>query len=143
MFLTKPGVSQFEALPLEKSTPTGAYICAQRAPATQSAAATVAESGTALAIDAQTPIPIYNGPNARGVKISKVDGANVTLKGHGNTAFAGLSPSSQMLICIDEHHGAGGMDATGLVLAGGTTIYGRWTSFATTDGDPAICYFGK
>ena len=96
----------------------------------------------ALAIDTQTPTPIYNGPNARGVKISKVDGANVTLEGHGNTAFAGLSPSSQMLICIDEQHGAGGMDATGLVIAGGTTIYGRWSSFATTDGDPAICYFG-
>jgi len=96
----------------------------------------------ALSIDAQTPTPIYKGPNARGVKISKVDGANVTLEGHGNTAFAGLSPSSQMLICIDEHHGAGGMDATGLVIAAGTTIYGRWTSFATTDGDPAICYFG-
>ena len=47
-----------------------------------------------------------------------------------------------MLICIDEYHGAGGMDATGLVIAGGSTIYGRWTSFATTTGDPAICYFG-
>ena len=82
------------------------------------------------------------GGRSRGVKISKVDGANVTLVGHGNTAFAGLSPSSQMLICIDEQHGAGGMDATGLVIAGGTTIYGRWSSFATTDGDPAICYFG-
>jgi hypothetical protein len=97
----------------------------------------------ALAIDAQTPTPIYNGPNARGVKISKVVDDDVTLVGHGNTTFAGLSPSSQMLICIDEQHGAGGMDATGLVIAGGTTIYGRWTSFATTDGDPVICYFGK
>ena len=97
----------------------------------------------ALVIDSQTPTPIYNGPNARGVKISKVDGANVTVEGHGATAFAGLSPSTQMLICIDEYHGAGGMDATGLVIAGGTTIYGRWTSFATTNGDPAICYFGK
>ena len=96
----------------------------------------------ATTIDAQTPTPIYNGPNARGVKISKVDGVNVTLEGHGNTAFAGLSPSSQMLICIDEYHGAGGMDATGLVIAGGSTIYGRWTSCATTTGDPAICNFG-
>jgi len=106
------------------------------------AAATVAESGTALAIDAQTPIPIYNGPNARGVKISKVDGANVTLKGHGNTAFAGLSPSSQMLICIDEHHGAGGMDGDGMEIAAGVTIYGRWTEF-TGDTSHIICYFGK
>ena len=96
-----------------------------------------------LSIDAQTPTPIYNGPNARGVKISKVVDDDVTLVGHGNTAFAGISPDSQMLICIDEHHGAGGMDATGLVIAAGTTIYGRWTSFATTTGDPVICYFGK
>ena len=101
------------------------------------------DGGPALAIDAQTPTPIYNGPNARGVKISKVDGANVTLEGHGSTSFTGISPDSQMLICIDEHHGAGGMDATGLVISAGTTIYGRWTSFATTDNDPAICYFGK
>ena len=97
----------------------------------------------ALSIDAQTPTPIYNGPNARGVKISKVDGANVTLEGHGNTAFAGISPSNQMLICIDEQHGAGAMGATGMTLAGGVTIYGRWTEFACTDDDQIICYFGK
>ena len=89
-----------------------------------------------FAIDAQTPIPIYNGPNARGVKISKVEG-------HGNTDFVGLSPSSQMLICLDEQHGAGGMDpASAMIIPSGSTIYGRWTAFATTDGDAALCYFG-
>tara|TARA_R100001129_G_scaffold114069_1_gene78711 strand:+ start:296 stop:982 length:687 start_codon:yes stop_codon:yes gene_type:complete len=101
------------------------------------------DDGPALAIDAQTPIPIYNGPNARGVKISKVDGANVTLTGHGNTAFAGISPDSQMLICIDEHHGAGGMDGDGMVIAAGVTIYGRWTEFSGDGTGQMICYFGK
>ena len=97
----------------------------------------------ALVIDAQTPIPIYNGSSARGVKITNVGGANVTLAGHGSTAFVGLSPSNQMLICIDEQHGAGGLDGTGVTIAGGVTIYGRYTAFACTDGDQVICYFGK
>jgi len=101
------------------------------------------DGAPALSIDAQTPTPIYNGPNARGVKISKVDGANVTLVGHGNTTFAGISPNSQMLICIDEQHGAGAMGATGMTIAGGATIYGRWIEFAGTDADQIICYFGK
>ena len=103
------------------------------------------DGSTTPTIDSQTPIPIYNGPNARGVKISKVDGANVHLEGHGNTAltFAGLSPNSQMLICIDEQHGAGGMGGAGMSIAGGATIYGRYTAFAAGDGDQIICYFGR
>jgi hypothetical protein len=101
------------------------------------------DDGPALAIDTQTPNPIYNGPNARGVKISKVDGANVTLTGHGTTAFAGLSPSTQMLICIDEHHGVGGMDGAGMIIAAGVTIYGRWTEFSGDGTGQMICYFGK
>tara|TARA_R100001594_G_scaffold99726_1_gene134246 strand:+ start:285 stop:980 length:696 start_codon:yes stop_codon:yes gene_type:complete len=101
------------------------------------------DGAPALSIDAQTPTPIYNGPNARGVKISKVDGASVTLEGHGSTSFSGISPSSQMLICIDEQHGAGGMGATGMTIASGVTIHGRWTEFACTDGDQVMCYFGK
>tara|TARA_Y100001937_G_scaffold92069_1_gene124641 strand:+ start:274 stop:966 length:693 start_codon:yes stop_codon:yes gene_type:complete len=98
----------------------------------------------ALSIDTQTPSPIYNGPNARGVKIAKIDGVNVTLEGHGTTAFAGISPDSQMLICIDEQHGAGGKDpGNDLEIGAGVTIYGRWTEFGTSDNHPAICYFGK
>jgi hypothetical protein len=101
------------------------------------------DGSTTPTIDAQTPIPIYNGPNARGVKISKIDGANVHLEGHGNTAFAGLSPDTQMLICLDEQHGAGGMGGLGVKIPGGATIYGRYTAFAAADGDLIICYFGK
>jgi len=97
-----------------------------------------------LEIDSQTPIPIYNGPNAQGVKIEKVDGANVTLVGHGTTAdsFAGISPSSQMLVCLDEYHGAGGIQADGQQYPAGLTIYGRWTAFKPSAAG-VICYFGK
>ena len=106
----------------------------------------------ATTIDAQTPTPIYNGPNARGVKVKKVDGANVTLEGHGVTrsTFVGISPSSQSLIFLDDTHGAGGItNSTSLAFPAGMTIYGRWTAVQTTAASsPAtapggiICYFG-
>ena len=106
--------------------------------------ATYQEDGDpAATIDAQTPTPIYKGPNARGVKVESVSGANVTLVGHGSTAFVGLSPSSQALIFIDEQHGAGGIIANGQAYPVGTTIYGRWTSFKGEDGKGVICYFGR
>jgi hypothetical protein len=105
----------------------------------------------ATVIDAQTPTPIYNGPNARGVKVKKVDGANVTLEGHGVTrsSFVGISPDSQSLIFLDDTHGAGGMSsATSLTFPAGMTIYGRWTAVKptaqshTTVAGGIICYFG-
>ena len=104
---------------------------------------TQVDDSPAMVIDGQTPTPIYDGPNAAGVKVSKVDGANVTLEGHGNTSFSGLSPASQALIFIDEHHGAGGMDPDGLEIAAGVTIYGRWTKFQQSSTAHVICYFGK
>jgi len=104
--------------------------------------ATYQEDGnTAATIDAQTPVPIYEGPSARGVKVKSVDGANVTLEGHGSTAFAGLSPDSQALIFIDEQHGAGGIIANGQLYPKGITIYGRWTEFKPSAAG-VICYFG-
>jgi len=106
--------------------------------------ATYQEDGNpAATIDAQTPVPIYKGPSARGVKVRSVDGANVTLEGHGTTAFAGLSPSSQALIFIDEQHGAGGIIANGQEYPAGITIYGRWTTFVGEADKGVICYFGK
>ena len=57
-------------------------------------------------------------------------------------AFAGLSPSSQALIFLDEQHGAGGIIANGQVYPEGTTIYGRWTEFKPSAAG-VICYFGK
>ena len=103
------------------------------------------DGNPAASIDAQTPVPIYQGPSARGVKVKSVDGANVTLEGHGttNSSFAGLSPDSQALIFIDEQHGAGGIIANGQTFPKGLTIYGRWTEFKTNAGVGVICYFGK
>ena len=100
------------------------------------------DGNPAATIDTQTPIPIYNGPSARGVKVESVSGATVTLEGHGATAFAGLSPSSQALIFLDAQHGAGGIIANGQVYPEGTTIYGRWTEFKPSAAG-VICYFGK
>lgn len=106
----------------------------------------------ATTIDAQTPTPIYNGPNARGVKVKSVDGANVTLEGHGTTrsTFVGISPDTQSLIFLDDTHGAGGItNSTSLAFPAGMTIYGRWTAVQATAASGAtakpggiICYFG-
>ena len=108
--------------------------------------ATYQEDGNpAATIDSQTPIPIYEGPSAQGVKVESVSGANVTLTGHGTTSFAGISPSSQALIFLDEFHGAGGTTIEGVTFPKGLTIYGRFTMVtpaADADGG-IICYFGK
>ena len=95
------------------------------------------ESGaTAQTIDAQTPIPIYNGPNKQGVKVIAFDGTT------GVTLDTGISPNSQALIFLDEQHGSGGITAAGQVFPKGVTIYGRWTAF-TPSAAGVICYFGK
>ena len=92
-----------------------------------------------LTVDAETPTPVYRGPNAAGVKVLKVDGVNITL----DTV---LTPtSSQTLVFLDEFHGAGGTTAEGATYPAGLTIYGRWTSVtpaADSDGG-IICYFGE
>jgi len=89
-------------------------------------------------VTAQTPIPIYNGPNAQGVKVATFDGTTgVTLDG------ALGSHSSKALIFLDEYHGAGGITAASQVYPRGITIYGRWTAFKGEAGSGVICYFGK
>lgn len=92
-----------------------------------------------LTVDAETPTPIYIGPNQQGVKVLKVDGANITL----DTV---LTPTSaQTLVFIDEYHAVGGTTVEGVTFPGGITIYGRWTKVtpaADADGG-IICYFGK
>ena len=110
------------------------------------------DGNPATTIDAQTPTPIYNGPNARGVKVKSVDGASVRLQGHGLTrsTFVGISPDSQSLIFLDDTHGAGGItNSTSLAFPAGITIYGRWTAVKTTAASAPtttpggiICYFG-
>ena len=94
------------------------------------------ESGaTAMTIDTQTPVPIYNGPNQQGVKVTAFDGTT------GVTLDTGISPSSQALIFLDEFHGAGGITAAGQVYPKGITIYGRWTAFKPSAAG-CIAYFG-
>ena len=93
--------------------------------------------------DAQTPSPIYNGPNQQGVKVKSIDGANITLEGHGNTSFSGLSPDSQALIFLDEYHGAGNVALDACPILANTTIFGRWASVTPQTGHWVAAYFGK
>ena len=95
------------------------------------------ESGaTAQTIDAETPVPIYGGPSAQGVKVVSFNGTTTV------TLDAQITPSSQALIFLDEYHGAGGLTAASQVFPKGLTIYGRWTAFKPSAAG-VICYFGK
>ena len=95
------------------------------------------ESGaTAQTIDAETPVPIYNGPCTQGVKVTSFNGTTTV------TLDAQITPSSQALIFLDEYHGAGGITAASQVFPKGLTIYGRWTAFKPSAAG-VICYFGK
>ena len=95
------------------------------------------ESGaTGQTIDAETPVPIYNGPSTQGVKVTSFNGTTTV------TLDAQITPSSQALIFLDEYHGAGGITAASQVFPKGLTIYGRWTAFKPSAAG-VICYFGK
>jgi hypothetical protein len=92
---------------------------------------------TGLTIDtAETPIPITEGPNQQGVKVTAYDGAT-TVK-----LDAQITPSTQGLVFLDDFHGAGGLTAASQIFPKGLTIYGRWTAF-TPSAAGVICYFGK
>ena len=93
-------------------------------------------AATAQTIDAETPVPIYNGPRAQGVKVKSFDGTTTV------TLDADISPSSQALIFLDEYHGAGGITAAAQECPKGLTIYGRWTAF-TPSAAGGRCYCGK
>jgi len=93
--------------------------------------------GAGLTIDADTPIPIYSGPNQQGLYVTKVNGVNITL----NTVLASGAPSSQDLIFLGPEQGAGGITAASQRYPAGTTIYGRWSAFQN-DAAGVICYFG-
>ncbi|MDB3913328.1 hypothetical protein N9378_00560 [Flavobacteriaceae bacterium] len=95
------------------------------------------ESGaTAMVIDAETPTPIYKGPNQRGVKVTAYDGVSKV------KLDADITPtSSQALVFLDEQHGAGGITVASQEFPAGLTIYGRWTAFKPSAAG-AIAYFG-
>ena len=98
-----------------------------------------------ITYDAETPTPIYSGPNQQGVKVKSVNDDDITLEGHGVTAstFTGLTPSSQALVFIDEYHGTGNTVVNNLTFSANTTIFGRWASVTPGNNKWIIAYFGK
>ena len=97
------------------------------------------ESGaTIMTIDtADTPIPIYNGPNKQGVYVT-----GIADNGDPRLSEEITPTTSQSLIFLGPEQGAGGITAAGQVYPAGTTIYGRWTTI-TPSAAGVICYFGK
>jgi len=90
-----------------------------------------------LDIDAETPVPIYSGPNRRGVYVT-----GIATNGDPQLSAQITPTTSQSLIFLDAFHGAGAVEATGVVYPQGITIYGRWSTI-TPSASPVICYFGK
>ena len=96
------------------------------------------EADTDMVIDtADTPYPIYNGPNKQGVYVTAYDGVDKV-----QLSAAITSSSDQALVFLDETHGAGGTTVASQVFPKGLTIYGRWTAFKPSAAG-VICYFGK
>jgi hypothetical protein len=98
------------------------------------------DGSTPMVLDVSTsdgcPIPIYSGPNQAGVRVTSHSATNKV------TLDANITASTQSLIFLDEHHGAGGLTAASQVFPMGLTIYGRWTAFKPSAAG-VICYFGK
>lgn len=90
-----------------------------------------------LDIDSETPVPIYSGPNRRGVYVT-----GIASNGDPQLSGAITPTTAQSLIFLDAQHGAGGVQADGATYKAGMTIHGRWTTFTSEDGKAAICYFG-
>ena len=96
------------------------------------------EADTDMVIDtADTPYPIYNGPNKQGVYVTAYDGVDKV-----KLSAAITSSSDQALVFLDETHGAGGIQAASQTFPKGLSIYGRWVAFKPATGG-VICYFGK
>ena len=95
------------------------------------------EADTDMVIDtADTPYPIYSGPNKQGVYVTAYDGVSKV-----KLSAAITSSSDQALVFLDEYHGAGGISVASQVFPKGLTIYGRWAAFKPSAAG-VICYFG-
>ena len=92
--------------------------------------------GSGLTIDAETPTPIYNGPNKRGVIVT-----GIAANGDPILDTEITPATNQHLIFLGPQQGAGGITAAAAVYPAGMTIYGRWTEFQNS-AHGAICYFG-
>ena len=96
------------------------------------------EADADMIIDtADTPYPIYQGPNKQGVYVTDYDGVSEV-----KLSAAITSSSDQALVFLDETHGAGGTSVASQVFPAGVTIYGRWAAFKPSAAG-VICYFGK
>jgi hypothetical protein len=93
--------------------------------------------GTGLTIDAETPVPIYSGPNQQGVTVT-----GIATNGDPQLSAQITPATNQHLIFLGPEQGAGGITAAAQVYPINTTIYGRWTAFQN-DAAAVICYFGK
>ncbi len=93
---------------------------------------------TGITIDSNTPVPNYHKFNT----YAKVETVNAA--GNEITLNVDINATAQSLVFLNEHTGAGGNDATGVLYPMGMIIYGRWTQVipaADADGG-LICYFG-
>lgn len=103
---------------------------------------TASEKDTDMVIvTAQTPYPIYRGPNKQGVYVTAWDGASKVKLSAAIDTDTGSNDHS--LLFLDETHGAGGVSANSFAFPEGVTIYGRWTAFKGENSAGVICYFGK
>ena len=93
--------------------------------------------GSGITIDAETPTPIYSGPNQQGVRVT-----GIAANGDPQLS-AQITPAiNQSLIFLGPEQGAGGITAASQTFPKGVVIYGRWTTFTPATGG-VICYFGK
>ena len=103
--------------------------------------------------DVETPPPVYEGPRSpgnlgtgTGVWVEKVNTADIGEIQTSITLSESITPTNgQTLVFLDERHGHGGMDATGVTYPKGIVIYGRWSEVipaTDTAGGGIIAYFG-
>ena len=100
--------------------------------------------GSGLTIDTETPVPIYSGPNQRGVFVT-----GIAANGDPQLSAQITPAANQHLIFLGPEQGAGGVTCDVIPSTSGfpkgLTLYGRWTEFRNQAAATkfAICYFGR
>jgi len=114
---------------------------------------TLLNAHAASQLDPETPPPVYEGPRlsgslgtGTGVWVEKVNTAAIGEIQTQITLSEAITPTNgQTLVFLDERHGHGGMDGSGITYPKGIVIYGRWSEvIPATDatGGGIIAYFG-